>query len=329
MEIPGIFHRDQESAQETKRPKPLANTVLGRTLYYGGHAAQGRILAALPPTRGRDVRQPVFIIGCGRSGTTLLGRIFSLHPDVKYLFEPNHLWAAIDASTDFSQVYSRGDYHCFLDADSVTTSARRRFSRLLSSPEGVTLVEKSPTNALRIGYLNALAPDARFVHIVRDGIAVARSIEKMATTTRRVLFRSPVNDWWGSGGAKWSALRQDGRAAGYYRDEVDRLATSVQRAAYEWLLSVREAEMWRAPLDSRFSTIRYEDLGDDPCTIIRELMTKLELACPDYWLRNAAKLVRAPIVSHREPIALPSQMYTDFNTWQERFGFEGRATELV
>ena len=35
---------------------------------------------------------PIFIIGCGRSGTTILGKTLSKHPDIKYLNERRDLW---------------------------------------------------------------------------------------------------------------------------------------------------------------------------------------------------------------------------------------------
>ena len=67
---------------------------------------------------------------------------------------------------------SSGSYHCFLDGNSVTDSTRRRFDRLFVSRTDHILVEKSPINALRIGFLEALTPEARFIHIVRDGVDV-------------------------------------------------------------------------------------------------------------------------------------------------------------
>ena len=142
-------------------------------------------------------RAPIFIIGCGRSGTTLLGELLAGHPEFSYRYEPYHLWAAVDPITDFLHLYSRGEYHCLLDASSVTPTARLRFRRLISAPSGLTLVEKSPHNALRIGYLDALVPGARFIHIVRDGIDAARSIEKVARVNRRMAFRPSLNEWWG------------------------------------------------------------------------------------------------------------------------------------
>jgi Sulfotransferase family len=328
VEVARTVHRAGKPVQETKRTKPFANTTAGRTLYHEALAAEARILARLQPTLGRDVRAPIFIVGSGRSGTTLLGRIFSFHPEVKYLFEPNHLWAAIEPATDFLQIFARGHHHCLLDAGAVTPTARRRFSRLLASPPGRTLVEKNPINVLRIGYINALAPDARFVHIIRDGIDVARSIEKKSAVTKRIAFRPLVNEWWGAGETKWMALRRDGKAAGYYSDQVDQLTTSVQRGAYEWLLSVREAERWRASLGSRLSTVRYQDLSEDPNTALRGLTVSVGLSCPEPWLSEAAGLVRAPGDRQGNPVALPGQMCADFNEFQRSFGFAGRATEL-
>jgi len=164
---------------------------------------------------------------------------------------------------------------------------------------------------------------------VRDGIAVARSIEKKSAVSNRIAFRPPVNEWWGSGDAKWMALRRDGVAAGYYAQFVDQLRTIAQRGAYEWLVSMREAERWCASLGSRFYTIRYEDLGDDPRAELSDLVTTLGLSCPEPWLREATAMVRPSRDGHSDPVALPGQMSADFNRFQQSFGFAGRAMELV
>lgn len=303
-----------------ERVRPLA-----RTPFYAVRAAQARIRAGVRLTSTTDVSAPIFIIGCDRSGTTLLGELFAAHPAVSYLCEPYHLWAAIEPATDFLQLYSRGEHHCLLDANSFTATARRRFRRLMSTRPGFTLVEKSPINALRIGYLDAVAPDARFVHIVRDGVEVARSIERMAAVTRRMAFRPPLNEWWGVGDAKWTALERDGRAVGYYQDEVYQLTTDAQRGAYEWLLSLHEVEAWRACLGSRFFELRYQDLIDNPRETLQGLMDSLGLPCLDWWLEQATARVTPANSWQGEPLALPNQMRTDFNNLQASFELKGRA----
>ena len=303
-----------------ERMRPLAETS-----YWAARGARARVLARVRLPSAQGIQAPIFVIGCGRSGTTLLGELFAAHPAIRYLFEPYDLWAAIEPATDFLQLYSRGEHHCMLDASSVTAAARCRFRRLMSPPSGFTLVEKSPLNALRIGYLESLAPDARFVHIVRDGVDVARSIEKMATVTKRMAFRPPLNVWWGVGWVKWAALKHDGRVAGYYPEEVRQLATDAQRGAYEWLLSVREVDAWRAQLGPRLVEIRYQDLADDPRRTLQAVMASLGLSCSDRWLEHVTAQVRPANSWHGDHFSLPDRMCTDFNSLQASFGFKGRA----
>jgi hypothetical protein len=298
---------------------------LTRTLVYALRATRARVLARVRPLPAWEIPAPIFIIGCGRSGTSLIGDLLAPHPAVSYLYEPYDRWAAIEPVTDFVELYSHGEHYCLLDASSATVTARRRFRRLMAPPPGFTLVEKNPINALRIGYLEAMAPGARFVHIVRDGVDVAHSIAKMATGTRRLAFRPLLNDWWGVGGAKWAALERDGRAAGYYPEEVCQLATDAQRGAYEWLLSLREVHGWQACLGPRLVEFRYQDLVDDAKGTLRAVAGSIGLSCPDWWLERAPAQVRPANNWESESLALPDQMRTDFNILQASFGFKGRA----
>src|SRR5207248_266610 len=101
-------------------------------------------------------------------------------------------------TTDVALAFSRGGARCFMTADDAGAREKRAFARVLQPDSGRLLVEKSPVNALRIGFLDALAPGARFVHIIRDGVDVTQSIALRSARTRRVVGRGMVNDWWGS-----------------------------------------------------------------------------------------------------------------------------------
>jgi len=300
-------------------------TPLAWAPYGAALGTRARIIARMRLKSALDVRAPIFIIGCGQSGTSLLGKLFAAHPATSYSEEPYDRWAAMDPVTDFLQLYSRGEHHCLLDASSVTTTARRRYKRLMSATTGLTMVEKSAMNALRIDYLNALAPEARFVHIVRDGVDVASSIGRIAAVTRKLVFRPPVNEWWGAGNVKWTTLERDGRVGGYYPDEVCLLTTDAERGAYEWLLSVREVGAWREFLGSRFCELRYPDLVENPAETLRAVMDAVRLPCPDGWVEQAAALVVPASRRRGETITLPEQMCADFNSLQEGFQFSGRA----
>lgn len=54
----------------------------------------------------RTVNSPIFIVGNGRSGTTLLGRLFALHQNVSFLNEPKALWHFAHGAEDLIGSYS-------------------------------------------------------------------------------------------------------------------------------------------------------------------------------------------------------------------------------
>jgi hypothetical protein len=303
--------------------KPLARAVGLPTL---GLPAR---LRAIRPAAKPATTPKIFVIGCGRSGTTLLGQILGTHPSVRYLHEANDAWAAIEPETDSLQVFSRGKHHCLLDASRVTDRAHRRFQVLMSQPPGITLVEKNPHNTFRIGYLNALAPDAKFVNIIRDGIDVASSIERIAQGETRIAFRPNLNNWWGLGNSKWHALAADGKVANYYALEVSDLESDAQRGAYEWLVCQLEVDKWRQRLGPRLVEVTYQSLTDHPAATLRAIAGGLGLSSPEEWLTEAARWVRRSAGSRTEPLALPEHMCDAFNRLQAGYGFSGRAVPIV
>jgi Sulfotransferase family len=323
--------RHPEAAPPKGPTEPLLERVLPapilpltRRLAFQRQVAVPR-LKAMRPATATGPTPTIFIIGCGRSGTTLLGGMIGAHPDVSYLFEPYNVWAAISPATDASQVFTRGEHHCILDAGSVTPEARQRFQRLMSRPAGITLVEKSPFNTWRIGYLKALAPEAKFVHIVRDGIDVARSVERCAQGEFKIAFRPTLNPWWGVADAKWRALVADGKTAGYYAEEVDQLRTNCQRGAYEWLVSQLEVRAWRDRLGPSMVEVTYQDLTLDPAGTVAAIADAVGLSCPGDWLRQVTAWVNRSDNSHGDPVVLPAQMCEGVNSIQASYGFPGRA----
>ncbi|MBX3365140.1 MAG: sulfotransferase [Phycisphaeraceae bacterium] len=304
-----------------------------RPLRYAQRRRIGERLARRPSPLDADPGPPPgFIVGCGRSGTTILGKILQEHPQVCYLFEPYHLWAAVDPRTDATNLYHRTAAHMLMDAAMADDSARLRFRRCILNQrilaEKPFLIEKTPHNAMRLGYLEALAPGARYAHIVRDGVSVAGSITKVAEDSHyKIAGRPRLNQWWGEDDVKWRNLVRGGVAAGYYPDEVDRLSTHAQRGAYEWLVSLHEVDKWRSILGDRLHEFTYEALLADGRTTLTDLARFFGLESPEHWLNTSVAMLGAGRTKART-IDLPPHMAEAFNAFQERYGFPGRAEAI-
>jgi hypothetical protein len=291
---------------------------------------EARVLGAIPRKSGRrNIATPIFIIGCGRSGTTVLGKIFMSHPGVSYLREPYHLWRAIDPRTDVTGLHgSISGTRYFLDAADHTPRAQARFNKLIAGTANhrKRVIEKTPHNVARIGWLESLTPNASYIHIVRNGLSVARSIARiMAKPTWRLAFKSRYAQWWGTNHHRWTALSIEGAARGYFTSEVELLATDTQKGAYEWLVSLGEIDRQREALGGRLAEITYTELTADSTETLIGLGKHLGIGAPEDWLAQADDLIHRERSEAGDPLTLPPAMAKRFNELQTRYGFNGRA----
>lgn len=304
----------------------------GRAVKYAWlrRSAQRRARRPISQAQRTDSRPPAFIIGCGRSGTTVLGQGIGLHSKVFYLNEPYHLWNAVTPVTDAGHLFGHPEARLFMDRSHVSEEVRVRFERLILHPKGKSagalVVEKTPHNTMRLGFLEALAPGARYVHIVRDGVDVCRSIALIASVEGyRIAGMPNLNPWWGNGYSKWHYLARDGAAAGHYLDEVSGLTTEEARAAYEWLVSLGEVDRWRDRLGDRLLEFTYDHLTTSSRQTLQSLGDFLGVGAPQGWIDAAITLLDRPRRNPGPPIPLPGAMCRDFNALQQRYGLPGRA----
>lgn len=306
--------------------KPLTRAVKYEWLQWSAKQQANWITVCNPNSN----KPTAFIVGCGRSGTTILGQTLSYHPQVHYLFEPYHLWAAIDPRTDVLNLFHHGDASLFMDCSYYNEQSQVRFNRLIRSFQGSDqaklTIEKTPLNALRIGYLEALAPGSKFVHIVRDGVDVCQSINRLASTNSYKIAGKPtLNQWWGVDFAKWKILISDGTTAGYYTDEVYRLDNHSSMAAYEWLVTLSEIERWRAILGDRLKELTYNTFTSQPRTTLDELCVFFEIDLPFSWIDKAVSAISSFQRNDKFTLSLPPAMCKAFNNYQEQYGFPNRA----
>lgn len=121
---------------------------------------------------------PIFIVGCQRSGTTLLRLMLDSHPSISCGPETRFLaslskitkedWPRL-SQYGFPKEYWHGKVATLFD-EFQTEYARSRGKERWA--------DKTPMYALSLDYLNDLFPTCRIVHVIRDGRDVVASHRK-------------------------------------------------------------------------------------------------------------------------------------------------------
>ncbi len=191
---------------------------------------------------------PIFIVGAARSGTTLLFQLLSPYSHVSSLFEPNKIWqlalgrhpddAYGDHMTGCGLLKLRGLYYTLLDANAPF------------------LLSKDPKDSLRIDKLSRAFPNAKFIHIVRDGRDVIASVSKIWEGEKYRVDRE--NDW------------VHVRIPGYLK--LLHQPTHI-KAASMWAICVQNIiETFKGLPTNQHITLRYEDLLSDPATTMENVL---------------------------------------------------------
>ncbi len=227
-----------------------------------------RLLAALPFSTVPEA--PIFILGTGRSGTTILGKILSLHPDVGFLNEPKLLWHFAYPAEDLNGNYTNAPAQYRLDDSHATNDVIKKMRRIYRGYEILTgslrVVDKYPELIFRISFVRKIFPDAKFILLIRNGVDTCRSIAQWSGKYGEYSDAESV-DWWGRNDRKWQLLVNDVVANDAVlapkTSEIAKFTDQVDRAAIEWIVTMREALRLCVQKDYCYE-LRYESLMQAP-----------------------------------------------------------------
>ena len=119
--------------------------------------------------------RPIFIVGCQRSGTTLMRLMLDSHPNVSCGPETRFLQ---DFAKLTSDSWDRLSLYGFPKSYWLDKSAEffDSFQAEYAKSRGKTRwADKTPRYALSLGYINELFPNCQIVHVIRDGRDVVAS----------------------------------------------------------------------------------------------------------------------------------------------------------
>lgn len=143
--------------------------------------------------------RPVFVVGSPRSGTTLMCQMIDAHPRI---FAPywetglfvrfadmmtNHLaWIFKEHRASFP--LKRQEV-----VDWIRESVQALFARFAAACGKSRWAEKTPAHVFHVDLIHEVFPDAQFVHMIRNGRDVVRSLQNMSWAPRRI--RWSVRRW--------------------------------------------------------------------------------------------------------------------------------------
>lgn len=218
----------------------------------------------------------VFVVGCPRSGTTLLQRMLDNHPQLAVAYDTLFIPAAVRGQTDKNPAVSPAlvdrirrfkRFHRFglpegilnelasgaVDYAELVSRIYGAFAGLHRKPLGG---EKSPGYVRHMPMLQSLFPSARFVHLVRDGRNVALSLM----------------DW------GMQKQKPKGPARKYRLWTESPVAVSALWWAYKAQRGRRDASHIRP---GTYTEVSYESLVAEPESVLRRLAAFLHLPYAD------------------------------------------------
>jgi hypothetical protein len=289
-----------------------------------------------------SINKPIIIVGTGRCGSTVFHRLLAKHPNAMWLSgfcnrfptRPglNRLAVAAVANPVLGPLLARKvqpdeaywfwDKHAYgfaepcrdLVASDVTVRIKKQVRSVMEAmltPRRNRLLIKI-TGWPRIGFLNEIFEDAKFIHLVRDGRAVASSLVHVD------FWRG----WYGPQGWRAGLLSPEDQATW---ESYDR--SFVALAGLEWRIQMRAMEAAVRALDpARFLEIKYEAFCQQPQDTYRQVLEFAELPpSPAFDRQVAAARIRNMSQRWREGLTMAQQHLLDdlLRDDLSRYGYDG------
>jgi hypothetical protein len=278
------------------------------------------------------IRNPIFIIGCPRSGTSLLLTILQSSSELWSSTDESHyIWNKFlpDKRDPMFSMYLRSEDFKPADRDffekkyaehMIKNKLVRKFTKhvflnrfknqlkilflmwrktlaLIKSFSNTEyrIIDKTPPNTYRVGYLAEAFPDAKFIYLTRDGatnisslIEGWRSQKRFSFSFRKFYEYNKKINIKGYDGKVWKFTNPPG-----WEDYLDKPLEEV--CAFQWLSAHKYSqEAFKKMPSSRWMPVKYEELVANPEKVVREICIFLDLKYDENIKRHCKKL---PIVS--------------------------------
>jgi len=242
---------------------------------------------------GRKINKPIFIVGCSRSGTTLLFDLLKRHPDLLGTTgypdgEDHEGWiehgeciiSGLGALSSIDGGHTGFHYCLYMDEKDVTLAIIQKMTahynrNVLKKDTSKRVVNKCPHLSNKLRYVHAIFPDAKFVHIIRDCLPVVSSwIKIMDDQPHQVLYWPET---------EFPCFWVFPAPPGGYRTEVfrneDRIfpGKGVAILADYWSEINRNIPIQSSSFSAQLLTVKYEELCEKPLQTLQRICDFCEI----------------------------------------------------
>jgi hypothetical protein len=238
----------------------------------------------------QKVADPIFVVGCSRSGTTVTYETIATSPGLlAFGHEIPEFWDSLSGPRN------NGWDSEAAGADEARPEHRAAALRYFFQRLGAgRVLDKTCINVMRVDYLRALFPQARFVYIHRDGRDNIASLidgwqHNGHFSLSKLLGPLPCQVNIGGGAFRdWAVLLPPGWRA--YNN-----APLEEVCAFQWVMANRLAldALKKLPAE-QWIRIRYEDLFERPVEMFRDVFERLQLPFDATIERRCATLDARP-----------------------------------
>jgi hypothetical protein len=221
--------------------------------------------------------RPIFIVGSPRSGTTLMRSILDAHPHIFCPAWETGLFVHLDAmmNGDLLKLMKQDGTNIPVSRADLIAWMRRAaldlFGQFGEKSGKPRWAEKTPAHVRHIDFIHEVFPGAQFIHMIRSGYDVVKSLQNMSWAPRNI---------------RWST-----------------------RTWVDSVLAGREASK-RLP-SCQYTEIRYEELIRTPQPLLQQLcdflgepfaLEMLEFHKPEKnsWKANLKPLQNKPVNNHHD-----------------------------
>jgi hypothetical protein len=237
------------------------------------------------------IEKPIFLVGCGRSGTSILFDIFEEHPQLSpttgYPDGEDHVgWVEHGKCLISGFGYAHinrgmtGHLYClYMDEADVTEEIIKSMSSyyykdVLFQDLSKRVVTKCPHLSNKLRYVRGIFPDAKFVHIVRDCVPVVGAWIDIMENQAYTVFYLPETEF----PCIWVLpAPQDGNRESHFSKETRFYPGNIHILADYWEIVNKNIPLQLSDSANQLLTIKYEDLCANPLKVINSICDFCEI----------------------------------------------------